>query len=83
VFRPRGLPDDLDEEAAAGLARSFLIVRLVRGAGLLLFLAVAVVAVELKDWPEGVAVALVLTMLLQATAMVGAWRRYERRFDRH
>lgn len=57
------------------VARSFLVVRLVKGSLLLVFLAVALVAVELKNWPRGVSLVIALAMLLQISALVAAWRR--------
>jgi hypothetical protein len=57
------------------VARSFLVVRLVKGSLLLVFLAVALVAVELKNWPRGVSLVIALAMLLQIGALVAAWRR--------
>jgi hypothetical protein len=75
---PRGTPDGLDADTTRRIARTFLIVRIVRGSLLLIFLAIALVAVELKNWPTGVAVAIAIVMLLQAGALVAAYRRYAR-----
>ena len=63
---PRGVPVGLDADSAMRVERSFLVVRIVRGSLLLLFLALALIAVEVKSWPSGVAVAIGLTLLLQA-----------------
>lgn len=68
----------IDADTARRVARSFLIVRTVRGCLILLFLALSILAVELKAWPRGVSVALALTMLLQAGLMLVAWRVYAR-----
>jgi hypothetical protein len=68
----RDFPGDLD--AVRGIARSFLVVRIVKGSLLLIFLAVALVGVELRDWPRGVSVAIALAMLMQIGALVAAWR---------
>ena len=75
---PRGTPDGLDAGTTRRIARTFLIVRIVRGSLLLLFLAIALVGVEVKKWPTGVAVAIALVMLLQAGALVASYRRYVR-----
>ena len=55
--------------------RSFLIVRLVRGSLLLLFLTLALLAVEIKHWPTGVAVAIGLALMLQAGLLAVRFRR--------
>ena len=70
----RHVPDGLDADASRRVLRSFLVVRIVRGTVLLLFLAVALVGVEVRGWPQGVAVAVGLAMLAQAAALV-AWLR--------
>ncbi len=75
---PRSIPEGLDADTTRRIARTFLVVRIVRGSLLLLFLAIALVGVELKNWPTGVSVAIALAMLLQAGAMVGAYRMYLR-----
>ena len=74
----RELADGLDADTRRRLVRSFLLVRIVRGTVLLLFLAVALVGVEANDWPDGIAVAIVLAMLVQA-ATLGVWCRSARR----
>ena len=75
---PRGIPDGLDADTTRRIVRTFLVVRIVRGSLLLLFLAIALVGVEVKGWPRGVTVAIVLAILVQAGAL-GAWcRRYVR-----
>lgn len=73
MVRERDLPGDRD--AMQAVAQSFLVVRLVKGSLLLAFLAVALVGVELRNWPRGVSVALALLMLLQIGALMAAWRR--------
>jgi hypothetical protein len=55
--------------------RSFLIVRLVRGSLLLLFLALALLAVEIKHWPTGVAVAIAVALMWQAGTFSSRLRR--------
>lgn len=73
---PRDIPDGLDGDTTRRIVRTFLVVRLVRGSLLLIFLAIALIGVEVKDWPHGVTVAIALAMLVQAGAL-GAWyRRY-------
>jgi hypothetical protein len=54
--------------------RSFLVVRIVRGSLLLLFLVLALVAVEIKNWPTGVAAAIGLALVLQA-GLLASWLR--------
>ena len=73
---PRGIPQGLDADTTERIVRTFLVVRIVRCSLLLLFLAFALVGVEVKDWPSGVTVALVLAMLVQAGWLVSWWRRY-------
>jgi hypothetical protein len=75
---PRGVPDGLDPDTTRRVVRTFLVVRIVRGSLLLLFLAIALLAVELKGWPRGVTVALALAMAVQAGALVAWCRRYGR-----
>jgi hypothetical protein len=70
----RGVPVGLDVASALKVERSFLIVRLVRGSLLLLFLTLALLAVEIKHWPTGVAVAIGLAVMLQA-ALLALWLR--------
>jgi hypothetical protein len=72
---PRGVPVGLDADSAIRVERTFLVVRIVRGGLLLLFLALALVAVEVKGWPSGVAVAIALTLLLQAGMLASCLRR--------
>ena len=75
---PRRLPDGVDDQAAARIVRTFLLVRIVRGCLLLLFLAVALVGVEANDWPRGVSLAIAVAILAQAAALVAWCRRYAR-----
>jgi hypothetical protein len=62
--------------------RSFLIVRVVRGSMLLLFLVIAAVAVELKDWPRGVTVTLAIAALLLVVRLGAGLRRLSALRDR-
>jgi len=78
---PPGMSHGLDADTTHRLARTFLVVRIVRGSLLLLFLAIALVAVEVKDWPPAVALGITLTMLLQAGTLVAGYRRYVRVFE--
>jgi hypothetical protein len=73
---PRGVPVGLDADSARRVERTFLAVRIVRGSLLLTFLAVALVAVEVRDWPTGVTVAIAVTLLLQAGTLASCVRRY-------
>lgn len=72
------MPDGLDADTTRRIVRSFLVVRIVRGSLLLLFLAIALIAVEAKDWPDGVMIALALATLLQTGALLANCRRYWR-----
>lgn len=78
---PPSISHGLKADATQRIARSFLVVRIVRGGLLLLFLAIALVAVEIKNWPPAVALGIALTMLLQAGGLVSRYRRYVRAFD--
>jgi len=73
---PRGVPVGLDADSARRVERTFLAVRIVRGSLLLIFLAVALVAVEVRDWPTGVTVAIAVMLLLQAGTLASRVRRY-------
>ena len=73
---PRGVPDGLDADTSQRILRSFLVLRIVRGSLLLLFLAIALVGVEGRGWPSGVAVAIAVAMLLQGGAVMVWCRRY-------
>lgn len=66
---------DLDADTTQRVERSFLVVRVVRGSLLLLFLAFALVAVELRNWPRDVAVAIAVTMLIQTGTLAASIRR--------
>jgi hypothetical protein len=78
---PSGISHGLDADTTRRIARTFLVVRIVRGSLLLLFLAIALVAVEVRNWPPSVALGIALAMLLQAGALVGGYRRYVRAFE--
>jgi hypothetical protein len=78
MARPRGVPADLDADMTLRIVRTFLIVRMVRGSLILLFLAIALVAVEVKSWPRGVAVAIAFTMVLQVGRLGASFLRYAR-----
>ena len=82
---PRGVPFGLDPDSAMRVERSFLVVRIVRASLLLLFLALALLAVELKDWPTGVTVAIAVALMLQAGTLASRLRRLRgrRRSRRH
>lgn len=78
MVRPQGIPADLDAEATQRIARTFLVVRLVRGSLVLLFLVIALVGVVAKGWPTGVAVAIAATLVVQVGRLAASWRRYAR-----
>jgi hypothetical protein len=78
---PPGISHGLDADTARRVARTFLVVRIVRGGLLLLFLAIALVAVEVKNWPPAVALGIAFTMLLQAGTLGACYRRYMRAFE--
>jgi hypothetical protein len=71
----RGVPVGLDADSAMRVERSFLVVRIVRGSLLLLVLVLGLLAVELKDWPMGVSVAIALALMLQAGTLASSLRR--------
>jgi hypothetical protein len=71
----RPVPDQVDADATARMTQSFVIVRVVRGSLLLVFLALAVLGVVHRGWPNGVAVALALAMVLQTGALAANVRR--------
>jgi hypothetical protein len=75
---PRCVPDGLEADTRQRILRTFLVVRIVRGSLLLLFLAVAIVGVEARDWPTAVAIAIALAIVVQAGALVVWCRRYAR-----
>ena len=79
---PRGIPADLDPGTTARVERSFLVVRVVRGSLLVLFLVVAATAVQLKGWPYGVTIGLVLAAVLLAARLVADVRRLSAPGDR-
>ncbi len=78
MAEPSEAPVGFDAETAHRVARSFLIVRMIRGVLILVFLAISILAVELKGWPRGVSVGLALTMVLQAGLMTLMYRVYAR-----
>lgn len=73
---PRGVPDGLDADTGQRVLRTFLLVRIVRGSLLLLFLAIALLGVELRGWPAGVTIAIALAMVVQAGALAVWCRRF-------
>ncbi len=62
--------------------RSFLVVRVVRSSLLLAFLVVAAVGVELRGWPHGVTVGVVVVALVLAVRLGSDVRRLSARGDR-
>lgn len=68
----------MDADTARKVMRSFLVVRVIRGSLILVLLAIALLAVEVRHWPTGVVVAIVIAMLLQLGWLGGSWRRYAR-----
>ena len=73
---PRGIPDDVDGETHRRIARTFLVLRLVRGGLLIVFLAVVMVAIELRGWPREATVLVGLSMVLLVASLIASWRRY-------
>jgi hypothetical protein len=73
----RRVPDQLDADATERIAHSFAVVRIVRGSLFLVFLALALLGVVYRSWPDGVAVAIALTMLVQAGALAGNVRKLQ------
>lgn len=74
----RDVPDGLDAETSRQILRTFLVVRIVRSSLLLLFLVVAMIGVEARDWPTGVAAVIALAMVVQVGALVVWCARYAR-----
>ena len=74
----RDVPDGLDAETSRQILRTFLVVRIVRGSLLLVFLVVAIVGVEARGWPTGVAAGIALAMVVQIGALVVWCARYAR-----
>ena len=79
----RDVPAGLDVETSRRILRTFLVVRIVRGSLLLLFLVVAMVGVEARGWPNGVAAGIALAMAVQVGALVVWCARYARTSERH
>jgi hypothetical protein len=75
---PRRVPRDLEAETSQRIVRTFLVVRIVRGSLLMLFLVVALVGVEVRDWPTGVAIGIALAIVVQAGALAVWGQRYAR-----
>jgi hypothetical protein len=73
--RPRGIPADLDDRTTAQVAGTLLVVRVVRGALLVLFLVAAAVGVEARGWPHVVTAVVVLAAVLLAARVVRDVRR--------
>ena len=73
---PPWIPDDVDAETHRRIARTFLVLRLVRGGLLVVFLAVAMVAIEFKGWPRQATVLVGLVMVLLVASLIASWRRY-------
>ena len=63
---PPSAPAGLDQDAADRNERSFLALRIVRGAVLLLFWAVALVGVTVGHWPTAAAIVVLLAAAAQA-----------------
>jgi len=78
MLRPRRIPHDVDAKTTNQIARTFLVVRIVRGSLMLLFLTIALGAVVAKQWPAGVSVAVAFTVALQAARLAGSVRDYLR-----
>ena len=71
-----GPPQDLDDESARRVARSFYVVRMVRYALLLVALVVFLVASIVQDVPRVVAVAMVVAIVGMLVAVAATHRRY-------
>jgi hypothetical protein len=76
MLPPRGLPADVDAETHRRIAHTFFVLRMVKGGLLLVFLAVVVLAIELRDWPRTATVVVALMMLGLAAFLVSTWVRY-------
>jgi len=69
------IPAGCDQDASDRIARSFLLLRIVRGTLMLLFWVAALVGVELGHWPTGAAVVVVLAVVAQAAMVSRNCRR--------
>jgi cytochrome bd-type quinol oxidase subunit 1 len=78
MFPPRGIPADVDAETHRRIAHTFFVLRMVNGGLLLVFLAVVVLAIELRDWPRTATVVVALMMLGLAAFLVSTWVRCRR-----
>ena len=67
------IPGGAEQDAAARIERSFLVLRIVRGAVLLLFWAVALVAVTVGHWPTGAAIVVHITLVILAIWLTWAY----------
>jgi hypothetical protein len=77
VFPPQGIPTDVDAVTHQRIARTFLVVRLVKGGLLLVFLLAFLVAIELKGWPWEAAALVSARIVLDVGILVTSWRRYK------
>jgi len=74
----RGVPEGLDPATTQRVMRSFLLVRIVHGALVLLFLSLAVLGVVERGWPRSVVAVLVIGIMWQVGRLVADCRRYAR-----
>ena len=81
MFPPRGIPADVDAQTHRRIAHTFVVLRMVKGGLLIVFLAVTVVAIELKDWPRTASVVVAVMMLALAGLLVSTWVHYRRLRD--
>ena len=78
MFLPRGIPQDVDDETYARIAHSFYVVRMVRYALLVGFLALFILGFVLKGWPTAATTVLVVAALAVLVLMVRTRQRYLR-----
>lgn len=78
MMHPRGIQPEPGSDAWQQVGRSFLVVRIVRGSLLVVFLGIALVGVESKGWPTGVAVAVGAVLLLQLGSLASSVRTFAR-----
>jgi hypothetical protein len=76
MFQSWGIPNDVDAETHLRIARTFFLLRMVKGAFLLLFLVGILVAVELKEWPRAAAALVGVGILVEVWVLVRSAQRY-------
>jgi hypothetical protein len=76
MFPSQGIPQDVDAETHRRIARTFLVLRMVKGGLLLIFLAGMLVAIEAKEWPRAATALVGVGIFLEVLFLASSWRRY-------